>query len=50
MIESAVKDILKNSKTENERNIKLGGALDIEINKYFGMDSQAYIENLAAKK
>jgi len=50
MIESAVKDILKNSKTENERNIKLGGALDIEINKYFGMDSQAYIESLAAKE
>jgi len=50
MIESAVKDILKNSKTENERNIKLGGELDIEINKYFGMDSQAYIENLAAKE
>jgi len=50
MLESTVKDILKNSKTENERNIKLGGALDIEINKYFGMDSQAYIENLAAKE
>jgi len=50
MIEATVKDILKNSKTENERNIKLGGALDIEINKYFGMDSQAYIENLAAKE
>lgn len=50
MIESAVKDILTNSKTENERNIKLGGALDIEINKYFGMDSQAYIESLAAKE
>ena len=50
MIESAVKDILKNSKTENERNIKLGGALDIEINKYHGVDSQTYIENLAAKE
>lgn len=50
MLESTVKDILKNSKTENERNIKLGGALDIEINKYFGMDSQAYIESLAAKE
>ncbi len=50
MIESAVKDILKNSKTENERNIKLGGDLDIEINKYYGMDSQAYIESLAAKE
>ena len=50
MIESTVKDILTNSKTENERNIKLGGALDIEINKYFGMDSQAYIESLAAKE
>ena len=50
MIESAVKDILTNSKTENERNIKLGGALDIEINKYFGMDYQAYIESLAAKE
>jgi len=50
MIEATVKDILTNSKTENERNIKLGGALDIEINKYFGMDSQAYIESLAAKE
>lgn len=50
MLESTVKDILTNSKTENERNIKLGGALDIEINKYFGMDSQAYIESLAAKE
>jgi len=50
MIESAVKDILKNSKTENERNIKLGGALDIEINKYHGVDSQTYIESLAAKE
>jgi hypothetical protein len=50
MIESAVKDILKNSKTENERNIKLGGDLDIEINKYYGVDSQTYIENLAAKE
>ena len=50
MIEATVKDILTNSKTENERNIKLGGALDIEINKYFGMDSQAYIESLAVKE
>ena len=50
MLKSTVKDILTNSKTENERNIKLGGALDIEINKYFGMDSQAYIESLAAKE
>ena len=50
MLESTVKDILTNSKTENERNIKLGGALDIEINKYFEMDSQAYIESLAAKE
>lgn len=50
MIEATVKDILKNSKTENERNIKLGGALDIEINKYYGVDSQAYIESLAAKE
>jgi len=50
MIEATVKDILKNSKTENERNIKLGGALDIEINKYHGVDSQTYIENLAAKE
>jgi hypothetical protein len=50
MLESTVKDILTNSKTENERNIKLGGELDIEINKYFGMDSQAYIESLAAKE
>ena len=50
MLESTVKDILTNSKTENERNIKLGGALDIEINKYFGMDSQAYIESLAARE
>jgi hypothetical protein len=50
MIESTVKEILTNSKTENERNIKLGGELDIEINKYFGMDSQAYIESLAAKE
>jgi len=50
MIESTVKDILTNSKTENERNIKLNGALDIEINKYFGMDSQAYIESLAARE
>ena len=50
MIESTVKDILTNSKTENERNIKLGGALDIEINKYHGVDSQTYIENLAAKE
>jgi len=50
MLESTVKDILSTSKTENERNIKLGGALDIEINKYFGMDSQAYIESLAARE
>ena len=50
MIEATVKDILKNSKTENERNIKLGGALDIEINKYHGVDSQTYIESLAAKE
>ena len=50
MIEATVKDILKNSKTENERNIKLSGALDIEINKYHGVDSQTYIENLAAKE
>jgi len=50
MLESTVKDILTNSKTENERNIKLGGALDIEINKYHGVDSQTYIENLAAKE
>jgi len=50
MLESTVKDILSTSKTENERNIKIGGALDIEINKYFGMDSQAYIESLAARE
>jgi len=50
MLESTVKDILSTSKTENERNIKLGGTLDIEINKYFGMDSQAYIESLAARE
>ncbi len=51
MLESTVKDILSDSSLgENGRNIKLGGALDIEINKYFGMDSQAYIESLAAKE
>jgi hypothetical protein len=50
MLKSTVKDILKTSKTENERNIKLGGELDSEINKYFGMDSQAFIEMLAEEE
>lgn len=50
MLKSTVKDILATSKTENERNIKLGGQLDSEINKYFGMDSQAFIEMLAEEE
>ena len=50
MLKSTVKDILATSKTENERNIKLGGELDSEINKYFGMDSQAFIEMLAQEE
>jgi hypothetical protein len=50
MLKSTVKDILATSKTENERNIKLGGELDSEINKYFGMDSQAFIEMLAREE
>ena len=50
MLKSTVKDILATSKTENERNIKLGGELDSEINKYFGMDSQAFIEMLAEEE
>ena len=50
MLKSTVKDILTTSKTENERNIKLGGELDSEINKYFGMDSQAFIEMLAREE
>lgn len=50
MLKSTVKDILATSKTENERNIKLGGELDSEINKHFGMDSQAFIEMLAQEE
>ena len=50
MLKSTVKDILATSKTENERNIKLSGELDSEINKYFGMDSQAFIEMLAQEE
>lgn len=50
MLKSTVKDILATSATENERNIKLGGELDSEINKYFGMDSQAFIEMLAREE
>jgi len=50
MLKSTVKDILAKSATENERNIKLGGELDSEINKYFGMDSQAFIEMLAQEE
>lgn len=50
MLKSTVKDILATSKTENERNIKLGGELDSEINKYFGMDSQTFIEMLAREE
>jgi hypothetical protein len=50
MLKSTVRDILKTSKTENERNVKLGGELDSEINKYFGMDSQAFIEMLAQEE
>jgi len=50
MLKSTVRDILKTSKTENERNVKLSGELDSEINKYFGMDSQAFIEMLAQEE
>ena len=50
MLKSTVKDILAKSATENERNIKLGGELDSEINKYFSMDSQAFIEMLAQEE
>lgn len=50
MLKSTVKDILATSKTENERNIKLGGELDSEINKNFDMDSQAFIEMLAREE
>ena len=50
MIKSAVKEILTDSKTENERNIRLGGELNSEINKYFDMDSQAFIEMLAEEE
>lgn len=50
MLKSTVKNILATSKTENERNVKLGGELDSEINKYFGMDSQAFIEMLAQEE
>ena len=50
MLKATAIDILKNSKSENERNIKLGGELDSEINKYFGMDSQAFVEMLAKEE
>jgi len=50
MLKATAIDILKTSKSENERNIKLGGELDSEINKYFGMDSQAFVEMLAKEE
>ena len=48
MLRATAIDILSDrSLGENGRNIKLGGELDIEINKYFGMDSQSFVEMLA---
>ena len=50
MIKSTVRTILKESKSDNEIAIKLGGEIDGEINKLFGVDSQAFTEMLAKEE